>query len=194
MNPPLAFADALTQLKLLTSQTANFTFTDDELTQALQTAWNDTYVCIPVTKEVDFVSGVWQYAIPTGMTTVTGIRFLRSADDFPEPVAKELWSVNPATNSVEFSLIARNYFQDAYTVYYDGRYKLQTTDNLTTDALVNYVLANAAYILLRNLFLKRSFVFLRNDTSMSDIVNARRDMQGDMLRYKQALQRSFEAI
>lgn len=194
MNPPLAFADALTQLKLLTSQTANFTFTDDELTQALQNAWNDTFVCTPVTETVSFVAGVWQYAIPSGMTTVTGIRFLRTSDDFPEPIAKELWKVNTATNNVEFSLNARKWFADTYTMYFDGRYKLATTDSLTTDALVNYVLSNAAYLLLRNLLLKHNFVFLRNDITTADIVNARRDMQADMLRYKQALQRDFEAI
>jgi len=74
-----------------------------------------------------------------------------------------------------------------------GRKKLTTTDNLTTDNLVNYVLSLAGYILYKQLAFKRNFLFLKNDTSMGDIINSRRDMQADMLTYKQALLREFES-
>lgn len=194
MNPPLDFASALTQLKLLTSQTTNFTFTDDELTQALQQSWQDSYVCNKVTDtSLSYVAGTWQYAIPATLTTVTGLRFQRTSTDFPEPIDRSLYNVNTATNSIEFVLNAPIWFDAGQTLLVDGRYKLTTNDLLLTDALINYVLSNAAYVMLRNLYLKRNFVFLRNDTTMGDIINARRDMQADMLRYKQSLQRDFEA-
>lgn len=194
MNPPLAFTDALTQLKLLTSQTSNFTFTDDELTQALQQAWQDSYVCNKVTDtSLTYAAGTWQYPIPTTLTTVTGLRFQRTSTDFPEPIDRSLYNINTGTGAIEFALAAPSWFDAGQALFVDGRYKLTTDDLLETDALINYVTSNAAYVLLRNLALKRTFVFLRNDTSMADIINARRDMQADMLRYKQSLQREFEA-
>jgi hypothetical protein len=70
--------------------------------------------------------------------------------------------------------------------------KLTTSDNLPTENLINYVLSLAAYVLLKRLQLKYTFQFLKNDTSMADIINARRDMQQDVLTYKQALLREFE--
>lgn len=193
MAPPLDFASALTQLKLLTSQTGNFTFTDDEMTQALQTAWQDSYVCTSVyDSSLSFVTGQYQYAIPTSMTIVTGIEFQRTFTDFPEPISRDIWEVIPGY--IQFNVNAPIWLSDGYQMYVKGRYKLALTDSLSTDSLVNYVLTNAAYILLRNLVLKRAFVFLRNDTSMQDIRQARNDMRTDMLYYKQSLQREFEAI
>jgi len=193
MAPPLDFADTLTQLKILTSQTGNFTFTDDEITQALQAAWQDSYVCNSVwDSSLQFQTGVWQYAIPGSLTTVTGVEFQRTSTDFPEPIGRDIWEVIPGY--IQFNVNAPKWLSDGYQLYVKGRYKLTLDDSLGTDNLVNYVLTNAAYILLRNLALKRAFVFLRNDTSMQDIRQARDDMRTDMLYYKQTLQREFEAI
>jgi hypothetical protein len=86
------------------------------------------------------------------------------------------------------------WLDDTYTLYIKGRYKLATTDSLTTDNLVNYVISLAAYLLLKRLSYKMTLLFLKNDTTMGDIINARRDMQADMLMYKQALLREFEAV
>lgn len=94
--------------------------------------------------------------------------------------------------NIQFNVNARRWLSDTTTLYVKGVYKLALTDSLTTDGLVNYTLSLAALILLRQLVLKHTFVFLRNDTSMSDIINAKRDMQADVLRYKQALVREFE--
>lgn len=192
MNPPLAFSDALTQLKLLTSQTTNFTFTDDELTQALQEAWNNTYVCKTVLDtSVTFTSGTFTYSIPSTLTTVTDIYYNPTSTDPLTKIASDLYTT--VDGQIIFIDNVTRWLDDTYTLTLKGRYKLATTDSLTTDPLVNYVLSCAGYYLLKRLSYKHAFQFLKNDTTMSDIINARRDMQADMLTYKQALLREYES-
>lgn len=96
--------------------------------------------------------------------------------------------------TIQFIDDVTRWLNDTYTLYIKGRYKLATTDSLTTENICNYVISLAAYMLLKRLSYKMTFQFLKNDTTMSDIINARRDMQSDMLAYKQALLREFESI
>lgn len=192
MNPPLAYSDALVQLKLLTSQTANFTFTDDELNQSLQSAWNDTYVCDVIwDSSLSYVTGTWQYLIPDGVTTVRDLYFKRSSTDNPERISPDLYEI--VAGNLQFNNQVNLWLSDTYTLYIKGLYKLTTDDELDTADLVNYTINLAAEMLINNLILKRAFVFLRNDTSMGDAVNALRVIQGNVLRYKQALLREFES-
>lgn len=191
MNPPLTFAQALTQLTTFTSQTSNFTFNSDELTQALQSAWIDAFVCNVVwDSSISYQLGTWQYPLPATLTTVRGLYFIRTTTDNPEPISPDLYEV--VAGNIQFNRQVERWLSDTYTLYIKGLYKLTTSDSLTSDNLVNYVINLAAEILLNNLILKRTFVFLRNDTSLTDIVRALQTIQGQTLRYKQALLREFE--
>jgi len=200
VNPPLSFANAKTQLKLMTTQTANFTFTDDEITQALTTAWQDSFVGnIVWDSSLSYVMGTYQYPVPATITTVREIYIIRpetnltgAGGNYPEKVSQDLYEV--INGNIQFYQIMQNFVNDTVTLYLKGFYALTVSDPLNTDNLINYVLSNAAYILLRNLMLKRAFVFLRNDTSMQDIKFARDDMRNDMLTYKQRLLREFESL
>lgn len=191
MVPPLTFAQMLVQLKLMTSQTANFTFTDDELTQALSVAWNDTFVCDSVwDSSLTYTVGNFNYPLPDTVTVVTDLYYQPVSTDAPQKISPDLYFIE--AGAIQFTGTISRWIWDTETLYIKGRYKLQTTDLLDSDNLINYVLSNAAYILLRQLTLKYTFLFLKNDTTLSDIINARRDMQGDKLTYKQALLREFE--
>lgn len=191
MNPPLTFAQALVQLKLLTSQTANFTFSDDELTQALQEAWNNSYVCKTVLdNSLTFIPGTYSYTQPATISALMDVMYLPDSTGPMQPIARDLWQVINGT--IYFTDNVQNWLNDNVPIYLKGKYKLLTTDSLTTTIVVNYVLSLAAYLLLKRLSYKMTFQFLRNDTSMGDIINARRDMQADMLTYKQALHRQFQ--
>lgn len=193
MTPPLEFADALTQLKLLTSQTTNFTFSNDELTQALTEAWQNTFVCRSLLDSTtSFVTGTYIYPIPAALTVVTDIFYQPCSTDPMQPLSRDLWRI--INGQIYFMDTVQRWLDSTYTLYVKGRYKLATTDSLPTDNLINYVLALAAYMLLKRLSYKMTFQFLRNDTSMGDIINARRDMQADVLTYKQALLREFEGL
>lgn len=192
MNPPLSYSDAKTQLQLLTSQTTNFTFTDDEITQALNSAWNDPFVARVVwDSSTTFTPGTWQYPLPDTVNTVRGLYFKRTTSDYPEPISPDLYEV--VAGNIQVLRGFEKWIYDNYTIYIKGLYKLTTDDDLDSDNLVNYVISNAAYLLLRTLAYKRTFVFLRTDTTMRDITDARNMMFADMIRWKQSLQREFES-
>lgn len=192
MNPPLTFAQALTQLTTYTSQTSNFTFNSDELTQALQSAWNDSYVGNVVEDDtLSFNSGTWQYTLPSTLTTVREISIIRVPGVSPERISPDTYEV--VNGKIQFNSLIDNFLGTTYTLYIKGFYKLATTDSLTTTIQVNYVINLAAEILLNNLILKRTFVFLRNDTQLSDAIRALQVIQGNVLRYKQAILREYES-
>jgi len=191
MNPPLSQSDALTQLKLYTSQTANFTFTDDELNQALQAAWNDSYVVNPVwDNSLTYVDGTWQYAVPSTISVVRNLYYLNDTSSYPRPISSDLYEV--VDREIQFRNGIQRWLSGGMTIYAKGSYKLASGDSLTTNAQVNYVINLAAELLLNNLILKRAFQFLRNDTTMADIQRALQIVQGNVLRYKQAIKREFE--
>lgn len=193
MNPPLSFSNALTQLKLLASQTGNFTFSDDELTQALQEAWNDPFVVTSVTDtSVTFTAGTFSYNVPATVTTVRGIFYKPTSTDPYTELDPSLYQIDSGV--IVFRDYVRNFINDTYTLYIKGSYKFTTSDSLTKTHHVNYVLNLAAEKLLNRLLLKKAFVFLTNDTSLSEIVRAQQIFQGEVLRAKQGLLRQFESM
>lgn len=191
MNPPLSFNDALTQLKLITSQTGNFTFTDDELTQALVEAWNDSVVVTQVTdSSTSFTAGTFSYPIPVDVDVVTGIFFNRTSTDPLTEIDSRLYQID--AGNIVFIDDVQRWLNDNYSLYIKGRYKLLTTDSLPTGNHVTYVINNAAQNLLNRLLLKKTFVFLTNDTNVSEIVNAIKIYSNRVLQSKQGLLRQFE--
>lgn len=193
MNPPMNFANGLIQLKLLTSQVANFTFTDDEITQALTTAWQDQFVVNPVwDSSIVYQIGTWQYPVPATIDNIKEVYIKRNTDQYPEKISQDLYEI--VNGQLQVANKAQLFLDNSYVFYLKGNYKLTTSDSLQTDNQINYVLANAAFILLRQLSLKAAFVFLRNDISMVDIIRAKNDMQNDVIRYRQALSREFETV
>lgn len=191
MNPPLTQAEALTQLKLFTAQENNFTFTDDELTQALQAAWNDAYVASVVWDDsLTYTDGTWQYAVPDTMDVVRDIYTTPATNTNPDPVSSDTYDV--VNGEIQFNSKIQRWLTTGQTLYLKGSYKLTSSDSLTTNAQVNYVINLAAQILLDKLLLKRAFVFLQNDTTTADIVRTLQVVQSNVLRYKQAILRQFE--
>lgn len=191
MNPPLSQSDALTQLKLFTSQTNNFTFTDDELNQALQAAWNDAYVIDRVWDgSLTYSDGTWQYTVPDTITVVRGLYFLRDSSSNPSLISSDCYEI--VNGNIQFNNKIKRVLTSGQTIYIKGSYKLTADDDLSTTTQVNYVINLAAELLLNQLLLKRAFQFLRNDTTTTDIVRTLQAIQGNVLRYKQAIQREFE--
>jgi hypothetical protein len=192
MNPPLTFADALVQLKLMTSQTTNFTFNDDELTQALTEAWQNTYVNNSLLDSTtSFTAGTFSYPVPTALTTVTDIFYKPTSTEPMTRISADLYTVINGT--IQFLDNVTRWLDDTYTLYIKGRYKLTVSDSLQRDNQINYVLSLAAFTLLKRLKYKSAFQFLKNDTTMAEIINAARDAQADVLTYKQALLREYES-
>lgn len=192
LTPPLTFTNAQTELSTLTTQTGNFTFDSDELTQALTEAWNDNYVVNQVwDSSISFQTGTWQYALPSTVTVVRDLYYQRSTDDYPERLSPELYEI--VNGNIQFLEYTQNWLDDTYTIYIKGAYKLTTSDSLSTYAQVNYVINLAAELLLNRLLLKKTFVFLTNDTTVAEIVAALKIYSAQVLTYKQAILREFES-
>lgn len=186
------FAAALVELNTLLNDTDNFTFTTDQKTQALKNAWNDSDVVTPVWDgSIIFSVNTYQYAVPTTMTTVKDIYLERYTGAFPEPIATELWEI--VAGNIQFLHNAHLVIPDSYQLWIKGGYKLTTSDDLPTVALQNYVISKAGYLTLRQLAYMKGLRFLRNDTTMSDIVNLRNQMRDDMQMWRLQLQREFQA-
>lgn len=191
MNPPLNQTDALTQLKLYTSQSSNFTFTDSELNQALQTAWNDTNVVNVVWDDsLTYTAGTYQYTVPATVSRVMAIYTRLDSSSNPNPISSDLYEV--INGVITFRNDVQSWLDTGQTLFIKGKYKLASDDDLETTNLVNYVINLSAEILLNQLLLKRAFQFLRNDTTTADIIRSLQAIQSNVLRYKQALQRDFE--
>lgn len=202
-TPPLAYDDALVSLGIITSQTANFTFTSDEMNMALTNAWNDSFVVSTIwDSSLNYATGTWQYPIPSGLTTVKEVSLILpdfgldtippgTSDQYPGRIDSSLWEVVGA--NLQFAYDAQRYIPDSHVLYLKGTYKLQLSDSLPAVNLINYVLWLAADNLMMQLLLKSAFVFLRNDTNLMAIVNAQKVTGTKVLEMKQRLLREFQS-
>lgn len=186
----------LEKLNITLGDTENVTFTPEEKQRALTRAWNDSYVVKVVwDSTLTFDSSVYQYAIPTSMDTVKGIYISasNSSSDNPDPINAGLWSV--IDGNIHFNALAGRTIPTGYTLYIKGGKKLDPdTDTLDTAGLQEYVIALAGYNTLMLLGYKKANLFLKNDTSMGELITLKRDLRDDVREARAKLQRSFEAI
>lgn len=192
----MTFANSLTQLNILLSNTAGFTFNTDETNQILTDAWNDKYAVNPLVWDesltFDAHTPTFTYAIPATLTTVSDIYITRSTNDFPTAIDRKLWRV--VGSNIKFFDGALNVIPDGYTLRLKGRYKVTTSDTVTDTALEQYIVALAGYNALRYLLLKRTMQFLKNDTSVAEIVATRRELYADVVRWRQQIQSEFIGV
>lgn len=165
----------------------------DRLTQAVTQAWRDQWVARAIfdTTSLTYTAGTYQYTVPSTMTTVDAIYIQRSTSIPPEEIASELWEV--VGGNILFSSKSSQVIPSGYALQVRGKYKLTSTDSILTSnqALQNYVVNLAALIVLRQLGFSRVMAFLKNDTSMSELVAFRNMVEQDVLRYKAQLTNSF---
>lgn len=193
----MTFSQSLTQLNILLSNTAGFTFNSDETNQLLTDAWNDKYAVNPLVWDTSLTFSVtpsptYQYAIPATLTTVSGIYIERSTSDLPERIDDSLWEV--VGSNIQFNDKALQVIPDTYTLFLKGRYKVTTADTITDIGLQQYIVDLAAYNALRYLLLKKTMQFLRNDTSVSEIIATRRELYTDVVRWRQQLNSEFIGV
>ena len=190
----MVFADFITQLNTLISNTSGFTFNTDEVTQIVTSAFHDKYAVNPIIWDTSLTFSVstYQYAIPSTLTTVSGVYITRSSTNFPERIDDSLWSV--VGSNIQFNDKAAQTIPDGYTLYLKGRYKVDTTDTITDDGLQEYILSLAGYTALRNLLYKKTMLFVKNDTSVAEIVATRRELYADMIHWRQQLTQEFIGV
>lgn len=192
----MTFDETKDELNITLGDSEDVTFTPEEKIRALTKAWNDSYVVKVVwDSALTFDSSVYQYAIPTGVDTIKGVYISasNSSSDNPEPIDASLWSV--IDGNIHFTPTAGRTIPTGYTLYIKGGKKLDpATDTLDTVGLQEYVIALAGYNTLGMLGFKKANLFLKNDTSMSELITLKRDLKDDVREARAKLLREYEAV
>ncbi len=190
------FNTTLEELNIMLGDTDNVTFTQEEKIRALRKAWNDPYVVDTVyDSSLVFSRTASDYTLPDTLTTVSsvGISASNSSSDFPEQIEPNLWEVVGTT--LRFKDGAMNKIPNGYTLYLKGNYKLDyAADTLETVNKQEYVIALAGYNTLMLLGYKKANLFLKNDTTVGELITLKRDLKQDISEARAKLQRSFEAV
>lgn len=184
-------ADLLAELNVRVGDTDNFTFTPEEKTSALTEAFNDDYA---ITDKWDtsltFATGTYQYAKPSDVDVVNDIYIKAdNSQDYPEKIASSLWEVQGA--NIQFKPGA-DVIPNGYTLYLKSKTKYTTADTVAETNLQEYILKLAQLRLYGIMLNKKSMRFLKNDTTVGEIVAIKRDLEQDVMKYKQRMPRAYQ--
>lgn len=187
------FDALLAKLNIRLGDTDNFAFTTEEKTELLTEAFEDEYVIKQVYDDsLTFDTSTYQYARPSGLTTVTGIAYKISASttDFPETIGAGVWSM--VGDNIQFQTIASRIIPQGYTLYLTGNYKYTVDDTVTEPRIQQYILNLAQLNAMDGVGLKKVLKFIKNDTSMADIIVLRRELERKVAKYRARMPRAFE--
>lgn len=181
------FDDLTLQLNNMLGDTSNFALSLAQKQQNLTTAFQDQYVVSEVwDNSITFSVTNYQYPVPTDMDVVIDIWLERAQDRFPEPISTSLW--NQIAGNIQFLPSAQWKIPDNYSLWVQGTHKNIVSDDITDVAAQNYILSLAGLLCLRNLAYTKLLSFLRNDTTVADIINLRKDMENEVAAYRAQLQ------
>lgn len=189
----MTYNESLDTLDIILGDSEDVTFTPEEKQRAMTQAWRDPYVVNPIWDSTQtFSSSVYRIAVPSGMTTVTGIYLSasNSTADNPDPIDSDLYRVEGGY--IYFSSRAGAVIPTNYTLYIKGNYKVTISDTITDTNVEEYVLALAGYNTLKLLGHKKVNLFLKNDTSMGELIALKREFKADVMDYRAQLPRQFQ--
>lgn len=187
---------ALTELDTILGDASNTTFSVTEKTRAMTKAFNDPYVVTTVWDDSSLVytQGVYQYALPETLTTLQDIYISPngSTQPTPEPISSDLWEL--VAGNIQFNQRADYTIPSGYQLYLKGHYKLDpTSDTLDTVNIQEYVLSLAGFNTLTLLAHKKANLFIKNDTTMSELIGLRRELLADVKDARTRLQKDYES-
>lgn len=190
----LAFADALTTLNTILGDTADTTFSTSEKNRALTRAWNDSFVTNEVfDSSLTYTTGTYNYNLPATLTSIKDIYIspVGSSQPYPEPIDNSLWEL--VNGVIQFSWRADQIIPTGYTLYIKGKYKLTTSDSISDVTTQEYVIAQAGVYTLTMLTHKKANLFTKNDITMSELINLRRELQNDVIELRRRMRRQWES-
>lgn len=180
----------LTELNIRTGDTDNFTFTPEEKAAAITRALNDSYLVSDVWDDsLTYTTNTYQYAVPAGVDVVRDIYIRADTSSDPQVIDSKLWKVVADNIQFQRSTIG---VPEGYTLYIKGYVKYSDADTITDYKLQEYVLANSILVLYSTLLNKRNFRFLKNDTSVPEIVATKREMEQEVARYRRELPKDYQ--
>lgn len=185
-------AALLAELNIRIGDTDNFTFTSNEKTSAINEAIHDQYVQTDVWDDsLTFDTNTYRYAVPDSLSVVNDI-YIRANNttDEPEKISGSLWEV--VDGYIQFRP-GSQVIPDGNTLFLRGRLNYTTASTISEISVQEYVLNLAQFHLYKIMLSKKSMRFLKNDTSVAEIVTIKRELERDVLRYRQSLPKSYQA-
>lgn len=184
MNQAQAQAELVTLLSDTLSQVSA-----DRLTNAITQAWRDPWIANIIFDNTSLIfdSTIYQYNIPTTLTTIDAIYLKRDSSTNPEEIGSELWEI--INGQIIFNKKAGLKIPTGYALQLRGRYKLTASDSIpiSNQSMQNYIVALAGWIVLRGIGMTKILSFLHNDTSISELIAFRRELQADVNAYRAQL-------
>lgn len=182
----MELSDFLTDLNLMLNDESNFALTADQKNANITKAFNDQYAVIPVwDNTLTFSINEYQYAVPAGITSVSDIYLERDVSQFPEFIGRDLWEV--IAGNIQFNNMAHWTIPDTYPLWLKGYYKVKATDTITDVNLQNYIVSLAGWYCLRGLTYTKLGSFLRNDTTIQELLASRKEMFSDVMEFRRQL-------
>lgn len=168
----------------------NFAFTQEEKESILTEAIEDPYVVKSVwDSSLIYSLGTWQYAVPSGVTTVKDIYIKYGDNEDPEPIALN-WDV--VEGNIQFKGRSST-VPDGTTLYIRGNYKYTISDTITETRLQQYVLNLAQVNALDEIGMKKILKFVKNDTSVSEIIAIKRELERKVSQHRSSIQKEFQS-
>lgn len=190
------FTESLAEVNIRLGDSNNVTFTVEEKTQAVQRAWDDSSA---VQENWDssliYDNQTSDYAQPSGVDNILDIYIRPSAsnDTEPEKVDQGLWEV--FDGYIRFKNSAQTFIPNGATLYIKSYKKVDyESDTITNKSLKQYIIALGAWNTLEMLGYKKANLFLKNDTTMGELVTLRRELQREVIRLRSSLPRAFVSV
>lgn len=163
----------------------------DRLSAAVASAWRDGYVATTVYDETTvYDSTIYEYSMPSGVSIVDSIGVKRSTNT-PEYISAELWEI--INGKIYFKPKASSYLSTGDYLTIRGKKKLASTDPIPDDSYVlhDYVINLACLTVLKQMGMTKVLSFLHNDTSMSELINFKREVERDVKALRAQLATSY---
>jgi hypothetical protein len=185
---------ALVTLDTILDDNGDVTFTSVEKTRALTKAFNDPFVVNPFwDSSLTYTQGTYQYALPLTLSTLQDIYISPSGSTqpFPSPIDSDMWEL--VNGNIQFRQRADYLIPNTYVLYLKGYYKLKSTDTITDPNMQEYVLALAGFNTLTMLGHKKANLFVKNDTTMPELIGLRRELLAEVKEYRARLPKAYES-
>lgn len=182
-----------TTLNIRLSDTDNFAFSSAEKDEAMTEAFNDDLVKYEAwDSTLTYDDQTYQYAVPSAVSVIEDI-YIRpgnTTDAKPESIASSMWEV--VGSNIQFKNNSNSFIPDGYTLYIRGTKKYTTSDTINETELQEYVLNLAILQCLNLIGVKKVVRFLKNDTTMSEIIGMKREIERKVAEYRRRLPKRFE--
>lgn len=178
-------ATLLTRLKTMLRDPSDKTFTLAEKNEALKQAIDDDPFVFTIERDdsTTIVAGTNNYDLASNFQELTQLLVDIRSDGFPIPMSPSGYRV--INGSIWIERDHRN-LPDGKKLIQVGKHKLHTTDSIP-DYLAGYIIHTAAAYLLELLLSDKTGRFLKNDTSMAEIMAAINNHRGVAARYQRTL-------